>query len=271
MSSTDPTNDDQLQATEQVLYQQLEAAVAANSDAATQQQIIAQINQLEDAREAKFSTMESMFDALKNNVSATLNSFIDEMGDSIHVVQGELDKTKIRMNKVEEIKNNKQRMAEINTYYSKQYKEDASTMKTLMYFCLPIVLLLVLKKNGILPENVLNTLITLIVIVGGFVIIKIIFINTFMRDNMNYDEINQLVNFAQVGPTVVEYDIAQLQKSNISEDAITDASYLASKLGFACIGSSCCSSGMIFDDTQGKCVVQAFNSNVNSEYQGVSQ
>ena len=272
MSSQGQTqNDDQLKDAEQGLYRQLEAAIAANSGAETQQQIIAQINKIKEARISKFSTMTSMFDALKNNVSKTLNNFIDEMSDSIHVVQGELDKSKSRLDKVEEIKNNKQRMAEINTYYGKQYKENTSTMKTIMYFSLPIVVLLILRKNGVLPENVLNTLITLILIVGGFVIIRKIFINTFMRDNMNYDEINQLINSDQMGPTVIQYDLNQLEGNNLEADIRSDASYLAAKLGFACIGSSCCSNGMIFDDAEKKCVVKAFNANVNSEYQKVHQ
>jgi len=262
----------QLQDVEKGLYKQLEAAVAANSDSATQQQIIAQIDKIKEMRESQFAKTTTMYNSLKQNVSSTLNNFIDEMSDSIVIVQDELDKSKIRIDKVEEIKNNKQRMAEINTYYSKQYKEDANTLKTFMYFCVPIIVLLVLKKNEVLPEIILNMLITIISVVGGFVIIRKLVINTFLRDNMDYDEVNQILVPDQVGPTVLEYDEQQLKNVNVIDDINSDANYLASKLGFACIGSSCCSTGMTFDSDQKKCVlVKPFNSGVNAQFQQVPQ
>jgi hypothetical protein len=146
-------------------------------------------------------------------------------------------------------------------------------MKTIIYFCLPLIVLLVLKKQEIIPNIIINTFITIIAVVGLVIVGKRILTNTFMRDNMNYDElipINSSGN--QMGQTVVQYDINALKGTEIEDDLKSDVAHLASKLGFACIGSSCCSSGMIFDDTEKKCVaVQAFNANVNAEYQAVSQ
>jgi hypothetical protein len=262
-----------LQDTENGLYKQLEAAIAANSDTATQDQIIAQINKIKDMRVSQFSSLNNMSDELKKNVSGTLNKFIDEMSDSVVVVQNELNKSDERLNKIEELKNNKLRMAEINTYYGKQYRENAKTMKTIIYVCVPIIILLILKKKQLLPEAILNTLITLILIIGGVIILKKVVTNTFMRDNMNYDEINQLIATSTPdSETVIQYDMRELKGTNILNDIDADAGYLASKLGFACIGSSCCSDGMMFDKTEKKCVeIKPFNAGVNAEYQGVTQ
>lgn len=263
----------QLQDTENGLYKQLEAAIAANSDSATQDQIIAQINKVKDMRVSQFNTLNNMSDTLKKNVSGTLNKFIDEMSDSVIVVQNQLNKSDERLNKIEEIKNNKLRMAEINTYYGKQYKENANTMKTIMYFCIPIIILLILKKKELLPEAILNTLITILVVVGAIIILKKLVTNTFMRGNMNYDDINQLISTTNPNvETVIQYDMNELKGSDIMDDLSSDASYLATKLGFACIGSSCCSKGMIFDEKEKKCVeVKPFNAGVNAEYQQVTQ
>lgn len=262
----------QLQDTEKGLYKKLEAAIAANVSSDEQQQIIDQINKVKELRVSQFGTLNNMADSLKKNVSSTLNNFIDEMGDSIVVVQNELDKSGRRLNKVEEIKNNKLRMAEINTYYGKQYKEGANTLKTILYFCVPLILLFILKKNEVLPEIILNMLITILLVVGGIIVLKKLVTNTFLRDNMNYDEINQLIGSKQNGPTVLEYDIDQLKGVNLMDDINSDATYLAAKLGFACIGSSCCSKGMTFDEDEKKCViVKPFNAGVNAEYQKVPQ
>ena len=63
----------------------------------------------------------------------------------------------------------------------------------------------------------------------------------------------------------------QLMGTNIVEDAETDADYLASKLGFGCIGSSCCSPGMSYDETEKKCtIVEPFNNMLSNSYYSVS-
>jgi hypothetical protein len=54
--------------------------------------------------------------------------------------------------------------------------------------------------------------------------LKKLITNTFLRDNMNYDEIHQLFNVPPgSGPSVIQYDEQQLMGTNIVEDAETDA------------------------------------------------
>jgi hypothetical protein len=254
------------------LYKKLEASIAANEDSASQEKILAQIKQIKDSQVSQFNSINTMSDSLKKNVSGTLNKFIDEMSSSVNVVQSELDKSKDRLSKIEELKNNKLRMAEINTYYGKQYRENTNTMKTILYVCIPLIILMILKKKELLPAVILNSFITIIVVVGGIIILKKLITNTFLRDNMNYDEIHQLFNVPPgSGPSVIQYDEQQLMGTNIVEDAETDADYLASKLGFGCIGSSCCSPGMSYDETEKKCtIVEPFNNMLSNSYYSVS-
>ena len=254
------------------LYKKLEASIAANEDSSSQEKILAQIKTIKDSQVSQFNSLNTMSDTLKKNVSGTLNKFIDEMSSSVNVVQSELDKSKERLSKVEEIKNNKIRMAEINTYYGKQYKENAKTMKTIMYICIPLILLIILKKKALMPEIILNSLITIIVVIGGFIILKKLITNTFLRNNMNYDQVRPLFSVPTLpGPSVIEYDEAQLKGLNIAGDVESDAEYLASKLGFGCIGSSCCSPGMSFDETEKKCtIVEPFNNIVSNSFASVN-
>ena len=250
------------------LYKKLEASIAANEDSASQEKILAQIKTIKDSQVSQFNSLNTMSNTLKKNVSGTLNKFIDEMSSSVNVVQSELDKSKQRLSKVEELKNNNIRMAEINTYYGKQYRENANTMKTIMYVCIPLIILIILKKKELLPAVILNSFITIIVVIGGIIILRKLITNSFLRDNMNYDEVHPLFNVSTLpGPSVIQYDEAQLRGLNIVGDAETDADALASKLGFACIGSSCCSPGMIFDETEKKCtIVEPFNNIVSNSF-----
>jgi hypothetical protein len=245
-----------LKNTEQALYKQLEAAVAANSSSATQEQIMNQITKVNALRMTQLKSLGTMSDSLKKNISGTLTTYTAEMSDSVNVIEDEMKKSKERLNKINELKNNKLRMAEINTYYGKQYKDNANTIKIILYTCIPIILLIILQKKELVPAILINALIVIILAIGSIIVIKRVVVNTFLRDNMNYDELKSL-NVPNAGPSVYQYDMNEYNKLNPASAVsalVDDSSYLASNLGFSCVGAACCSIGTTFDATQHKCI-----------------
>lgn len=244
-----------LKDTEQALYKQLEAAVAANSSSATQEQIMNQITTVNALRMTQLKSLGTMSDSLKKNLSGTLTTYTAEMSNSVNVIEDEMKKSKKRLNKINELKNNKLRMAEINTYYGKQYKDNAKTIKIILYTCIPIILLIILRKKELVPAILINALIVIILAIGSIIVIKRVVVNTFLRDNMNYDELKSL-NVPNAGPSVYQYDMNEFNKLNPASAVsalVDDSSYLASNLGFSCVGAACCSIGTTFDATQHKC------------------
>jgi len=135
------------------------------------------------------------------------------------------------------------RMVEINTYYASKIsgtKRINETYHLGMYS--PSNFSYTFKKN-ILPTNIANGLIGLIIVVGGFIIIKRA-LNLSSRNNMNYDEFDWVWDPDATDPTVIEYDEEQLEG---------DLSSFTDTLGLGCIGAECCSTGMYYDSETSKC------------------
>jgi hypothetical protein len=128
-------------------------------------------------------------------------------------------------------------MVEINTYYGKRYNSHTKLMKTVVIFCIPIIILSILANNGILPSNI-YVFLTGIVIIIAVVLIGYQLIDISNRDNMNWDEYNW--NFNQsTAPT------ATSQISDISPWSIPS---------LVCIGSECCYEGSTYDTNTNVCV-----------------
>lgn len=84
-------------------------------------------------------------------------------------------------------RNNKVRMAEINTYYSLKYKGYGSVAKLGTFLMLIILALSILKKSGILPGGAYNWLVAIIIVVGGIFIMYRVY-DLYTRDNMSFQE-----------------------------------------------------------------------------------
>jgi hypothetical protein len=79
------------------------------------------------------------------------------------------------------------RMAEINNYYSDKYIAQTNVMKTIVYFCIPILILGILMKKEFIPKNIATAFIGILV---GLAVIVVIFqgIDLYSRSNMVYSE-----------------------------------------------------------------------------------
>ena len=84
-------------------------------------------------------------------------------------------------------RNNKVRMAEINTYYSLKYKGYGHVAKLGTFLMLIILALSILKKSGILPGGAYNWIVAIIIVVGGIVLLHRTY-NLYTRDNMSFQE-----------------------------------------------------------------------------------
>jgi len=182
-------NISQLQTQEKQLYDSLDNA-ALSSD--QKQQIINKINEISQMRINMYSNMKDMYSFYQKNVAAS-NSLIGQEVSAIDILETELNKSKLRMNLIQDEKNNKLRLVEINTYYGKQYNAHSKLMKTIIFTCIPVIILSVLANKGILPQN-LYAFLTGIIIIIGVVFIGLELIDMSNRDNMNWDEYNWYFN-----------------------------------------------------------------------------
>ena len=193
-------------------------------------------------RSTLFGSLQDSYMMNQYQVAQTRNDLVDEL-TSVKVIEGELNNSKNQMNALKQEKINKLRMVEINTYYGKRYESHTDLMKIIIIACVPILLITILSKKSIIPQNIANILVAIVVVI--FIIVMwnrmrdILF-----RDNMDYDQID-----FPFDPQNVDLD---------SGDA-SNIVYLPQELdmGIQCIGDACCTgTNMIYDKETNKCALQ---------------
>ena len=73
------------------------------------------------------------------------------------IVKSELDSVQNNLSSLDDSRYNTRRMAEINDYYSEKYRSQTNVMKTIVYFCIPILILgILMKKRTCTKKHFIN-------------------------------------------------------------------------------------------------------------------
>jgi len=225
-------NISQLQTQEKELYTSLDDP---NLTSEQKQQIINKINEISTIRLNLYSGIQDMYSYYQQNVSSSRSTLGQEM-TAIDIIENELNESKKRLNLIQDQKYNKLRLVEINTYYGKRYNAHTNLMKTIVFTCIPLIILAILANKGILPSQLYRVLSAIVIIIAVIILGRQI-IDLTNRDNMNWDEYNWYFN-PNDAPTG---DGSQA----------TDPWALPTA---TCIGSACCYDGSTYDDIKNICV-----------------
>jgi hypothetical protein len=176
-----------LQNIENDLFKTLETGLVNKTLTPAQQtSIVDQINKVSSMRRSLFKTLNNTQQYYRGTVSSVGN-VIGHQINAIDVVEVQLNESKKRLKIIEEEKNNKLRLVEINTYYGEKYANHTGIMKTIVFFCIPVIILAVLANANILPHSV-YVFLFIIVVVTAVVIIWRKVLDAYSRDNIMYDE-----------------------------------------------------------------------------------
>lgn len=232
-------NISQLQIQEKDLYQQLEDV---SLSAEQKQDIINKINEISQIRLNLYEGLKDMFLYYQENIAAAKTT-LGQSVIAVDVLENELNQSKKRINLIEDRKNDKLRLVEINTYFGKRYNAHANLMKTIVIICIPIIILAVLTNNGILPSSIYKLLVVIILVIGS-IFIGMQIIDMSNRDDMNWDEYNWYFNKSKA-----PVDTNFTGKASSSDPWTTPT--------VTCIGSACCYNGSTYDSTKNVCVPNA--------------
>jgi hypothetical protein len=232
-------NISQLQIQEKDLYQQLEDV---SLSAEQKQDIINKINEISQIRLNLYEDLKDMFLYYQENIAAAKTT-LGQSVIAVDVLENELNQSKKRINLIEDRKNDKLRLVEINTYFGKRYNAHANLMKTIVIICIPIIILAVLTNNGILPSSIYKLLVVIILVIGS-IFIGMQIIDMSNRDDMNWDEYNWYFNKSKA-----PVDTTFTGKASSSDPWTTPT--------VTCIGSACCYNGSTYDSTKNVCVPNA--------------
>ena len=199
--------------------------------------IISKINDISQMRLNLYKLLGNLNSNYKNNLTNS-REVLSEQNTAVEIVETELNRLKKRLAAIEEEKNNKIRLIEINTYYEQSYDDHANLMKLFIYILIPVIVISILFKFNIIPSSI-YTVLNVIILLVGVVLLWMNYSKIYMHDKLNYPEYAWTFD-ASSAPT---------------PDANTDTSDpWGSGLGSSCVGSACCTSGTTFDTTLGKCV-----------------
>lgn len=192
--------------------------------------LIDQINKISKMRVNLFNTLNGMNQYYQGTVSSTGNVLTNQL-NALQVVENELNDATRRLNIINDEKNNKQRMVEINTYYSERYADHKSIMKVIVMFCIPIIILTVLANMHILPRIIYAILLTIILVIA-IIVVGFKLIMSVSHDNMNYQE---YVWGSKNNPPTNTVDT--------SDSTGTNPWYTQ---GLVCVGQQCCENGFTY-------------------------
>jgi len=227
-----------LQQLEQQLFNTLETNTSLN--ATEKQKLITKANELSRFRINLYKTLGGVNAFFNSALSSSLGT-LKEQTIAISIVETELNKAKKRLEMLEEERNNKIRLVEINEYYSDKYEEHAQLMKIIIFTLVPIIILSFLYNKGLLPNIIYRFFIIVISIIGAVYLWRR-YASIIARDNMNYQEYNWYFdpNLATSGAATTSADPWLSTTSGSSFGT--------------CIGQACCSSGQVYDSTSNQCV-----------------
>ena len=224
-----------LQKIEQDLFSSLENP-QIQTDAS--QQIISKINDVSQMRINLYKLLNNLNTNYQNSLTNS-REVLSEQNVAIDIVETELNRAKKRLAVIEEEKNNKIRLIEINTYYGQSYDEHANMMKLIIYILIPIIVLSVFFKQGFVPRSI-YIILNVVILLTGVVLLFKNYSKIYLHDKMNYPE----YNWSFDASTAPAPDLSLLAGNNDPWG----------KLNTTCIGPVCCTTGTTYDYTLNKCV-----------------
>ena len=240
----------------QTMYNDLEAlSVQPNPDVNKQNQILQKIQELQQLETSLYTSLSNNLSSAQSNVAISRNSLVNEMAVG-GVVEHELSNVQRNLSLVKNANNNKLRMAEINNYYSDKYDTQAKVMKTIVYFCIPLLILGILMKKEIIPQNIALPIIAILI---GLAIVVVVLqiIDIMSRDNMNFSEYNFPFDPTNANTSYTGNDADQPMKIDMS---------------LSCAGEACCPAGNVFgtvwDATNKQCVTPAYKESQSEPFVG---
>ena len=226
------TNISELQNMEQQLINSLDANPTFTET--QKQEIIAEIKQVSTIRTNLYATIGNVNNNYVDKLTASQSILGDQLA-AIQIVENELEASRNSLQKTEDIKNNTQRMIEINSYYGDKYAESSSLMTIIIYMLIPIIILAMLNRYNLLPTTIYYVLVAIVALIASIYLWTGLF-SIWSRNNMEYDTFDW---------TFAAKNAPKAGKS------IDDPWGVIS----TCIDQRCCSTGLDWDSTLGQCVL----------------
>ena len=193
--------------------------------------------------------------ATENNLESASNNLVNQIVIN-DILETQMQNANAEYTNLKQDNTEKLRMVEINTYYTQRYQAHVELMKTIIFVCIPLLLILILTNKEILPARV-GYILGGIILVIGIVLIGLKIFDLSIRNNMDYNEYDQVYYQVKEDPKghVAMPDIGQ----ELEQEFHSSISALEKNLGFACIDGKCCGAGTTYNSILGQCEISKSN------------
>ena len=134
---------------------------------------------------------------------------------------------------------NKRRMAQVNTYYTRNYEANTEVMKNIIYVSVALIVLAVLRNKELIPASISTLGVIFILTMGGIVIGKQVF-DIMRRNDHEFDKYDWNFNEDDMNNKFVQQNADPSKPMELG-------------MGGACYGPGCCDVGTTWDAAKGLC------------------
>lgn len=143
---------------------------------------------------------------------------------------------------LKEDNSNKRRMAQVNTYYTRNYEANIDVMKNIIFLSVALILLAVLRNKDLLPSSISTLGVIFVLTLGGIVIGRQVF-DIIRRNDHDFDKYDWTFNEK-------EYNDKNFIPHNSDTLNLSDMG-----MGMApCYGPGCCDVGTTWNPAAKKCM-----------------
>jgi hypothetical protein len=219
--------------------QQLIEQISSTKDAKEQARLSNNLVLIQDTRTDLINALSSINAYYTQNLTGSSHT-LEQQTNAVAIMDKEMEQAKKRLAYINEQKENKLRIVEINQYYSASYAEWTHLVKILIItlIAFAIVINITTYFPG-LPSEVYSMLMFVISIISLYYIFVSV-VSIYSRDNMVYDEYNWNFNIN----SAPKMDSASSFKNSFKLPSM-----------MSCIGENCCQDGTLWNNDIGKCIV----------------
>jgi hypothetical protein len=161
---------------------------------------------------------------------------------AIQFIKTEKERAATNANSLKEDNSNKRRMAQINTYYTKNYEANTEVMKNIIFVSVALIVLAVLRNKDLIPTSISTLGVIFVLTLGGIVVGKQVF-DIIRRNDHDFDKYDWSFNEEEMNDK-------QLLQQNSGTSNLSDMG-----IGMApCYGPGCCDVGTSWSDAAKKCI-----------------
>jgi hypothetical protein len=162
---------------------------------------------------------------------------------AMEFIQREKERAKNNATALKEDNSNKRRMAQVNTYYTRNYEANTEVMKNIIYISVALIILAILRNKELIPSSISTLGVIFILMMGGIVVGSQVF-DIIRRNDHDFDKYDW------------SFNEEEMNKKQILQQNSDGWAEMGSGLA-PCYGPSCCDVGTTWNNDAKKCVASA--------------